>query len=177
MYEGYSESNFLWAVNKTSHDKKLLYTKNTYILKLLLNAVTVEIKTLVVLRNTFLHACVKEVCRMWAQPRFDIFHQLLITVEALWSEPALQVGKQVVVARREIKWSNNSQLKCSRSARVRAAVCRRVYSWRSNIPDVSIPRLLFWMTLRSFFSVSKYISDVIIVPCCMNSTIRTHFLS
>jgi hypothetical protein len=47
-----------------------------------------------------LYACVKEVCRLWAQPRFDTFNQLLITVEALWSEPALQVGmsQQVVVA-------------------------------------------------------------------------------
>jgi hypothetical protein len=30
-----------------------------------------------------LHACVKEVCHHWAQPRFDIFHQLLIIVELI----------------------------------------------------------------------------------------------
>jgi hypothetical protein len=33
------------------------------------------------------------------------------------------------------------------------------------------------MALRSFSSVSKYTSDVIAVPCCMNSTISTPFLS
>jgi hypothetical protein len=45
------------------------------------------------------------------------------------------------------------------------------------IPNVSIPRLLFLMALRSFLSVSQYTSDVIVVPCCMNSTISTPFLS
>jgi hypothetical protein len=34
---------------------------------------------------------------------FDTFHQLLIIVEALWSQTALQVGKQVVVARSEMR--------------------------------------------------------------------------
>jgi hypothetical protein len=43
-----------------------------------------------------LYACVKEGCHLWAQPCYDIFHQLLIIVEALWSQPVLQVGKQVV---------------------------------------------------------------------------------
>jgi hypothetical protein len=42
--------------------------------------------------NKFLNACIKEVCRLWAQPHFDTFHQL-ITVEVLWSQPVLQVGK------------------------------------------------------------------------------------
>jgi hypothetical protein len=34
-----------------------------------------------------------------------------------------------------------------------------------------------WLTLRSFFSVSQYNFDVIVVPCCMNFTISTPFLS
>jgi hypothetical protein len=38
--------------------------RNAYILKLLLNIVTAGIEALVVSRNKFLHACVKEVCRL-----------------------------------------------------------------------------------------------------------------
>jgi hypothetical protein len=34
-----------------------------------------------------------------------------------------------------------------------------------------------WMALHSFFSVSHYTSDVIVVPFCMNSAINTPFLS
>jgi hypothetical protein len=34
-----------------------------------------------------------------------------------------------------------------------------------------------WPAVRSFFSVSQYTSDVTVVPCCMNSTIITPFLS
>jgi hypothetical protein len=85
-------------------------------------------EALVASENKFLYACVKEVCCMWAQPCFDTFHQFLITVEALWSQPVLRVGKGVVVTRSEIRAErrvvNNSQLKCSCSARVQAAVCR-----------------------------------------------------
>jgi hypothetical protein len=51
-YEGYSESNLRWAVNKTMR-KNLLYLKNTYILKLLLNVVTAGIEALVVLGIKF----------------------------------------------------------------------------------------------------------------------------
>jgi hypothetical protein len=43
--------------------KKLLYTKNTYILKLLHNAGTSGIEALVS-GNTFLYACAKEVSRL-----------------------------------------------------------------------------------------------------------------
>jgi hypothetical protein len=70
-------------------------------LKLLLNVVTAGTETLV--SGNKLYACGKEVCRPWAQPRFDNFHQLLIIAEALWSLPVFKVGKQVVVARREIR--------------------------------------------------------------------------
>jgi hypothetical protein len=34
----------------------------------------------------------------------------------------------------------------------------------------------FWTALRSCFSVSQYISDIIVAPCYMNSTISTPFL-
>jgi hypothetical protein len=74
-----------------------------YILQLLLNIITAGTETLVVSGNRLLYACVTEVCRPWAQPCFDTFHQLLITVEALWSQPVLQVGKQVVVTQSEIR--------------------------------------------------------------------------
>jgi hypothetical protein len=59
-------------------------------LKLLHNVVTVGTEALVT-GNKFLYAFVKKVCRLWAQPRFDTFRQLLIIVEALWSQTILQV--------------------------------------------------------------------------------------
>jgi hypothetical protein len=40
----------------------LLYTRNTQILKLLLNVVSVRIEALVISRNKFLYASIKEVC-------------------------------------------------------------------------------------------------------------------
>jgi hypothetical protein len=50
-----------------------------------------------------LYACVKEVCCLWAQACFNTIHQLIIIVKLLWSQPVLQVGKQVVVAQSEIR--------------------------------------------------------------------------
>jgi hypothetical protein len=61
----------------------LLYTKNKHIFKLLLNVVTAWIEVLVVSGNKFLYACVKEVCRYWAQPSFDTFPQPLIIVKPI----------------------------------------------------------------------------------------------
>jgi hypothetical protein len=83
MYEGYSESNIPVSGQQNKN------TKNTYVLKLLLNLVTAGTEALVS-RNKFLYACAKKVCRLWAQPHFQ---QLLIIAEALWSQPVLQVGK------------------------------------------------------------------------------------
>jgi len=60
---------------------------------------------------------------------------------------------------------------------VRAAVCGRALSCRSTTPDVNIPLLLFSMALRSFFRVSQYVSDVIVVPGSINSINSTPFLS
>jgi hypothetical protein len=74
-----------------------------YILKVILNIVTAATDALVVLGNKILNTCVKEVCGLWAQPHFDTFHQILISVEALWSQPVLQVDKQVVVAQSKIR--------------------------------------------------------------------------
>jgi hypothetical protein len=42
--------------------KKTLYTKNTYILKLLLSIVTAGIETLVASGNKFFYAFVREIC-------------------------------------------------------------------------------------------------------------------
>jgi hypothetical protein len=62
-----------------------------HILKPLLNVVTGGIEASVT-GNKSVYACVKEVCHLWAQPRFDTFHQLLIIAEELWSQPVFQVG-------------------------------------------------------------------------------------
>jgi hypothetical protein len=74
------------------------------------------------------------------------------------------------------------RVKCSSSARMRANVfvCGRALLWRSTTStlDVSIPRLLFRMALRSLcVCVSQYNIDVIVVLCVMNSTISTPLLS
>jgi hypothetical protein len=105
VYQGYSESHFRWVDNKTSNEKKKYYAqKEKYKLKLLLNLVTAETEALVISDTKICsYVYVKEVCRLWTQPRFGTFSQLLIVVEALWSQPVLQVGKQVVVARSEIR--------------------------------------------------------------------------
>jgi hypothetical protein len=72
-------------------------------LKLLLNVVVAGIEALVVSGNKFMYAHIKEVWRLWTQPRFGPFHQLLFIVETLWSQPDLQVGKRVVIARNEFR--------------------------------------------------------------------------
>jgi hypothetical protein len=70
-------------LSKQAMREKILHTKNTYILKPLLNVVTVGIEALVVSGNAVLYACVKQVCRLRAEPSFHTFHQLLINVDAL----------------------------------------------------------------------------------------------
>jgi hypothetical protein len=130
-------------------------------------------------RNKLLHASVKEVCRLWVQPCFNTFHQFLIIVEALWSQPILQVGKEIVVARSEIwavrmvlkqlpveilqQWSNESSCTRNRTRIVmdeHYTVCQHSVHFVQNGP-------------MKLFSAS----DVIVVPCYMNSTITTPFLS
>jgi hypothetical protein len=61
----------------------------------------------------------------------------------------------VVVAQHEIRTVRRvvKQL----PVEMRAAVCRRALSWRNTTLDGSIPCLLFWMALHSFFfSVLQY---------------------
>jgi hypothetical protein len=67
------------------------------------STITDGIKAFAVTGNKLLYACVKEACRLWAQRRLDTFHQLLIIAEVLWFQPVLQVSKQVIVARSEIR--------------------------------------------------------------------------
>jgi hypothetical protein len=58
--------------------RQAMKEKNYYIqiiLKRFLNIVTARIEALVS-RNKFLYARVKEVCRLWPQPRFDTVHYL-----------------------------------------------------------------------------------------------------
>jgi hypothetical protein len=47
-YEGYSEINVRWAVKKTRRKNILLYTKVSYIIRLLLNIITLSIEALVI---------------------------------------------------------------------------------------------------------------------------------
>jgi hypothetical protein len=113
--------------------------------------------------NKFLYASVKEVCHLWSQPRFDTFHKLIM-VEALWSQPVFRVGKQVLVAWTEVmnvrRVANSSKSKCSIGAWVWAAVCRHTLSWRNTTLDVSIPCLLFWLALHSFFFFLMFCSTL-----------------
>jgi hypothetical protein len=71
--------------------------KKPYIIKLLLNVVTAGIEALVSV-NKFFYACVKVVCHLWSQPRFDTFHPLLHIV----IPTNFGVGKPTLVARSEI---------------------------------------------------------------------------
>jgi hypothetical protein len=75
-----------------SATRKKLYTKNAKILKLLLNIVIIGTQALVIQGSKFLYACVKEICHLQAQPCFGTYNQLII-VDALCSQPALQVVK------------------------------------------------------------------------------------
>jgi hypothetical protein len=80
-YEGYSKSKFQRAVKKAWR-KIFIIHKNTFMSKLL-NEVTAENEAIAVSENKFFYACLKEVCRLLAQPCSDTLHQILIIVEAL----------------------------------------------------------------------------------------------
>jgi hypothetical protein len=103
-----------------------------------------------------LFACVREVCRLWAQPLFDTFHQLVF-----WSAVVSvrsSGGWQTVLARREINagrrvirtpsWNAPAELG------VRTAVCACALSWSST---TIIPRHAFCSAwpYAVFFSVSQ----------------------
>jgi hypothetical protein len=70
-------------LTKQTMRKILLNTKNMYILNLFLKVFITGIEAIVVSGNKFLYACVKEVCLLCAQPRFDAFRQNLFIVEVL----------------------------------------------------------------------------------------------
>jgi hypothetical protein len=115
----------------------LLYIKMHTYLTLLLIVVTAGIEELVVSGNTFLYACVKEVCRLSAQPLFGTFYQLFFIVETLCSHPLIQVGKLVVVARSEIR----ALRRVFKPLPVEMPrQCSSANSCRSTAPYVSIPR-------------------------------------
>jgi hypothetical protein len=130
-----------------------------YILKLLLNVVTTEIEALLVLGSKVLYACVKEICHLQAQPHFDTFHHSIM-------------------------------LKCYDPNQLRDQDCRRMVRqlpvemlWMLIVMEEHLCQMAAFHVFSSawpytvLFSVSQYTSGVIVVPCCMNSTISTHFLS
>lgn len=146
---------------------------------LLLNIAIIGIELFVASENTFFYACILEVYRLWARLPSDAF-QHLITFEALWSHPGLQVCKWIVGARSDItisglwrRWSNNSRPKRSSSAQVPAAVCGSALSRRGTTLDVSIPCLFFRMNLLSSFSVLHWTSDVVVVALAVSVAINT----
>jgi hypothetical protein len=152
-----------------------------YILQLLLNVVIANTEVIVTSGNKFLYACVKQVCHLWAQPHFNTVHQLLIIAEGLWSHPVLQLGKQVVVA-----WS---KIRAVRSVikQLPVEILQHCSSASSCIQKHTVMEEHYTMPAfhafcpewpyAVFFSVSQYTSDATVVPCCMNSTISTPFLS
>jgi hypothetical protein len=77
--------------------EKILYTKNMYIIKLLLNTVTARIAALGTLENKLLYACIKEAC--------ELSHILMPSINSplLLKRCDLQVSKQGVVAWSEIR--------------------------------------------------------------------------
>jgi hypothetical protein len=62
--------------------KILIIYENTYILKLLLNVVTPGIEVIIVSRNRFLYACVKQFCRLRAQTHFDTCWKAFILISS-----------------------------------------------------------------------------------------------
>jgi hypothetical protein len=106
--------------------------------------VTAEIEALLS-GNKILYAFVKYICRVWAQPRFDAFHQLRIIAEALWSQPVLQIGKQVVISRKEVRALRRmvKQLPVWKLQQFSiVSSCKRTRITMNPKPDVNIPRLL-----------------------------------
>jgi hypothetical protein len=145
--------------------KKLLYTKNTYIIQLLLNIVTAGIEALVVSGNKFLYACVKEVCRLWAQPRFTPFIHWLLLLKRCDKE-----GGQTTPS-----WNAAAVLECGQLHSYADAHCDGgALQCMSEFHDFCSQ----WPALSSFFfSVFAYSSNYIMVPCYMNSTISAPFRS
>jgi hypothetical protein len=98
----------------------------------------------------------------------------------LWSKPVLLVGKQVAVIWCDIRavWRVVKQLPAEKLQQCSSASsCMCTHNvMEEHSPDVSIPGLLFWMVLSTYFSVSQHTADVTVISCCMNSTISSPFL-
>jgi hypothetical protein len=105
-------------LTKQGMRRKIIIHKYSYvyILKQLLNTITSGTVELDVSGNMFLYVCVKDICCLWSQLCFDTFHQLLIIVEVLWSQPILQVGKQLVVALSKIRAVRRVVQQCSNAS-------------------------------------------------------------
>jgi hypothetical protein len=106
--------------------------------------------------NMFLYTRVT-VCCLWVWPCFYTFHRLFYIGEVLWSQRVLQVGKQVVVARNEIKAVRRvvRQLSVEMLHQCSSVSSWHALSWRTT-PYVSIPHLLLLVPLHSFCNVSQY---------------------
>jgi hypothetical protein len=112
-----------------------------------------------------LYACVKEVFRLWAQPHFATFHQILIIVEALWSQPVLQVGGSRLERGQHSKqggqstpsWNAPAVLEIEQlyaDAHCHGEALHRMSAFHAFCSE--------WLSLRSFFGGSQYTSDVIV---------------
>jgi hypothetical protein len=86
---------FSELLTKQGMRKKFIVHIHTYIHKLLLNIVAAGIEALVS-RISFVCLCQRSFPPV-SLAHSDTFHQLLIIVEVLSSQPLLQVGKQAVV--------------------------------------------------------------------------------
>jgi hypothetical protein len=125
---------------------------------------------------------VKEDCRLWAQPRFDTFHQLLIIADALWSQLALKVFKQVVVTQDEIRdvrrVVKQLQVQMLQQCSSASSCMRTRIFMEEHYTGCQHSKPSFRMALRSFLVFRmQYTCDVIVVPCCMNCTLSAPFLS
>jgi hypothetical protein len=138
---------------------------NTYILKLLLNVVTAGIETLIITGNKFLYVCVKEICCLSAESRFEpsINSSLLLKR----CDPN-QFFNQAVVTRSEIRAVRRvvKQLPVGRLQQCSgASSCMRtriVMEAHYIGCQHSTPFVLYGPT--QYFSVSQYASDVIVAP-------------
>jgi hypothetical protein len=102
MDNNYAERGVRWAGLKTINWKEVYCIPNTYIFEILLQIVTVKIEALIS-GDKCLIACVKDLCRLWGQARFDTLYQLITIIKALTSQPVFKVRKQEVDARGEVK--------------------------------------------------------------------------
>jgi hypothetical protein len=100
----YPESNLQWTVTEMYNEEKITVYKNLYMFKLFIDVVTAWFEALV-LRNTFLYACVKEVCRLLASHVLIFSDDILSTrdqgckegyqITPSWKAPAMLECEQL----------------------------------------------------------------------------------